>query len=286
MRLDPAVVGMVLLAALMHASWNAVVKTDRDRLISFALMQATGMTMGCIVVVFAGLPAPDAWAYVVLSGIVHYAYYYLLLAAYAHGDLSHVYPIARGLGPMLVAVFSGVIVGEHLSTIELAGVACVSVGVVGLALARGLPRGADGRATGFAVLTGVTIAAYTIVDGLGVRASGNALAYIGWLNVVEGPGVVVVMLMRRPLPALAAYLRVDWWRGTLGGAIAATGYGISIWAMGQGGVAHVAALRETSVLFAALIGTLLLHERFGYWRVAAAAIVVAGLLLMHLPIGR
>lgn len=286
MKLDPAVVSLVLLAALMHASWNAVVKTDRDRLISFALMQVTGMTMGCVVVAFAGLPAPDAWVYLVLSGIIHYAYYYLLLAAYAHGDLSHVYPIARGLGPMLVALFSGVVVGEHLSSIELIGVACVSAGVAGLALARGLPRGADGRATGFAILTGVTIAAYTIVDGLGVRASGNALAYIGWLNVVEGPGVVVIMFMRRAPPVLAAYLRTDWWRGTLGGAIAATGYGISIWAMGQGGVAHVAALRETSVLFAAVIGTVLLRERFGGWRVAAAAIVVAGLLLMHLPIGR
>jgi uncharacterized membrane protein len=286
MRLDPLVVGMVLLAALMHASWNAVVKSDRDRLISFALMQATGMAMGLIVVAATSLPAAAAWPYLALSALVHYAYYYLLLAAYAHGDLSHVYPIARGLGPMLVASFSGLIIGEHLSTVELIGVALVSSGVAGLALARGLPRGADGRATGFAVLTGVTIAGYTIVDGLGVRASGDALAYIGWLNVVEGPGVVVIMVMRRPWPVMAAYLRTQWWRGTVGGVIAATGYGISIWAMSLGAVAHVSALRETSVLFAAIIGTALMGERFGRWRVGAAAIVVAGLLLMHLPIGR
>lgn len=286
MKLDPFVVSVVLLSALMHASWNAVIKSDRDRLISFALIQATGMTLGLAVVNFSGLPGPDAWFYLVLSGAIHYAYYYMLLAAYAHGDLSHVYPIARGLGPMLVGLFSGLIFGEHLSFVELCGIALVSAGVGGLALARGMPRGADGRATGFAILTGVTIAAYTIVDGLGVRASGNALAYIGWLNVVEGPGVVVIMFMRRPLPAIVAHMRTDWWRGSLGGTIAAVGYGISIWAMGQGGIAHVAALRETSVLFAAIIGTVLLHERFGFWRVAAAATVVAGLLLMHLPIGR
>ena len=283
MRLDPLIIGMVLASALMHASWNAVVKSDRDRLITFALMQATGMTMGLIVVAATGLPAAPVWPYLVASGVVHYAYYYMLLAAYAHGDLSHVYPIARGLGPMLVALFSGLVVGEHLSTVEMIGVAFVSAGITGLALARGLPRGADGRATGFALLTGVTIASYTIIDGLGVRASaGDPLAYIGWLNVVEGPGVVVIMFMRRPVPVLAAYLRTQWWRGTAGGAIAATGYGISIWAMGHGGVAHVAALRETSVLFATVIGTRLLGEPFGLRRLLAAGLIVAGLVLMNL----
>jgi len=284
-KLEATIVGVVLLAALMHATWNAVVKSDSDRLISFALVQATGMIGGALLLLAAGSIADESWPYLIGSTVIHYVYYFLLLRAYAHGDLSHVYPIARGLGPLLVALFSGSLIGEHLSSAELAGVLAVSIGVFSLAFARGLPRGADLRATAFALMTGVTIASYTILDGLGVRASGNALGYIAWLNALEGPGVMIVALVRRPWPVLAAYLRTQWWRGCAGGAIAATGYGISIWAMGQGPVAHVAALRETSVLFAAIIGLVFLRESFGLWRISAAALIVAGLLLMHLHIG-
>jgi drug/metabolite transporter (DMT)-like permease len=280
MKLDLTVAALVLLSALVHASWNGIVKSDKDRLLSFGLVMGVGAAMGLVAVPF--LPWPDAasWPYLAASVVIHNAYYVFLLRAYAHGDMSHVYPLARGLGPLLVAAASGPLLGERLGAIEAAGVALVSTGIVGLAMSNGW-RGIGSRATGFAVLTGFTIAGYTIVDGLGARESSHALSYIAWLNVLEGPWVLIAAVALRGRAALF-YLRYDAWRGVIGGVIATLGYGIAIWALSLGAMAHVAALRETSALFGALIGTILLGERFGPLRVAAAALVVAGLLLMHL----
>lgn len=281
MKLDLAVAGVVLISALLHACWNAVVKTDSDRLVSMGLVMISGSLLGLAAVPFLPLPAPESWKWLLISIGIHNFYYFFLLNAYEHGDLSHVYPIARGSGPLLVAIFSGALVGEHLTGYEFAGVFLVSVGIASLALAKGLPRGEEWRPTLYALATGVTIAAYTVADGLGVRASGNSLSYIAWLNVLEGPWVFLFALWRRGT-AITHHLRKYWWRGAAGGVVATIGYGLAIWALGQGGMAHVAALRETSVLWGSLIGTILLGEAFGYRRVLAAVMVVAGLLLMHL----
>jgi drug/metabolite transporter (DMT)-like permease len=182
----------------------------------------------------------------------------------------------------LVAVFSDVLIGERVSLPEGLGVGLVSLGIIGLALGNGW-RGLGGRGTLFAVLTGVTIAAYTVADGTGVRSAGNALSYIVWLNIAQGPWVFLVALhLRRG--ALLPYFRSRWRRAGAGGVIATVGYGIAIWALGLGTMAHVAALRETSVLFAALIGTILLGEPFGTRRIVAAAVIVGGLILMNLPL--
>lgn len=281
MKLDLAVAGVVLLSALLHASWNAVVKSDADRLVSMGLVMIVGSLMGLIALPFVPMPQPEAWKWLIISIVIHNFYYFFLLNAYAHGDLSHVYPIARGSGPLLVAIFSGVLVGEHLADYEFAGVFLVSVGIASLALAKGLPRGEEWRPTLYALATGVTIAAYTVADGLGVRASGDALGYIAWLNLLEGPWVFLFALWLRG-PTIFLHLRKYWWRGAGGGVVATVGYGLAIWALSVGGMAHVAALRETSVLWGSLIGTLVLGESFGYRRVLAAMTVVAGLLLMHL----
>ncbi|MFM7344254.1 MAG: EamA family transporter [Tagaea sp.] len=279
-KLDPGVAALVLMAAVMHASWNAIVKSDSDRLASFALVMLFGGFMGLALVPFVGAPDPASWPFLLASMAVHVVYYFALLRAYALGDLSHVYPIARGLGPTLVAVFSGALIGEYLSWRETGGVVLVSLGIAGLALARGIPTADERRATAMAVFTGVTIAAYTVIDAMGARASGNALGYIAWLNVLEAPWVFAYACWRRG-GAIVPYIRAHWLRGSIGGAIAATGYGIAIWATSVSPVAHISALRETSVLFAALIGTFLLGEAFGPRRVAAAALMVAGLLLMN-----
>lgn len=282
MKLDVWLVALILCSALMHASWNAIVKADRHhRLVSFGIIMATGTVIGAIALPFVGPMSMDAVPWLILSGVIHVFYYFFLLSAYAHGDLSHVYPIARGLGPTLVAVFSGVLLGEHLKTYEAGGVLLVSLGIMGLALAKGLSNW-GGRGTVFAIVTGFTIAGYTVVDGLGARASGNALAYIAWLNVVEGPWVLAYALWRNRPTQVMAYLRVEGWRAGLGGLIATLGYGIAIYALSVGAMAHVAALRETSVLFATVIGTKLLGESFGARRVVAAGTIVAGLVLMNL----
>jgi len=283
-KLDPTVAGLVLIAALMHASWNAVVKSDPDRLASFGLVMLAGCVASLFIVPFVGAPAPESWGFLIASVLIHCAYYYFLLKAYAVGDLSHVYPIARGLGPTLVAVFSGVLIGEYLSWRETAGVVLVSLGVAGLALARGLPSADDRRATALAVLTGCTIAGYTVVDAMGARASGNAIAYIAWLNILEGPWVFIVACLKRRA-AIIPYIRKYWWRGTAGGTVAAIGYGIAIWATSVSPVAHISALRETSVLFASLMGMYLLRESFGAKRLVAALVMVCGLLLMNFKIG-
>lgn len=285
MKLDLAVAGLVLFAALLHASWNAIVKSDRDRLVSFAVIQTTGMAMAAVLLPFFAVPTLEAWPYLIASVIVHSFYYFFLLQAYKHGDLSHVYPIARGLGPLLVAILSGRLAGEYLSIAEASGVGLVSLGVASLAFGNGLPRAGEWRPVLYAAGTGVFIAGYTLVDGLGVRASQDALSYIVWLNLLEGPAVLIAAIWLRGRTAIP-HLRQHWWRGVLGGVIAATGYGIAIWAMSVGAMAHVAALRETSVLFAAIMGAVLLHEGFGKSRILAAALVVAGLLLMNLPLLR
>lgn len=291
MVLSPLIVGLLLAAALMHASWNALLKSDRsDRLATFGVIMTTGTAMGLCVVPFLPIIEPAAWKFIALSVVIHLAYYAFLLRAYSYGDLSHTYPIARGLGPLLVAILSGRLLGEHLRAQDALGVLLLSGGLVALALpsraAAPRPGSRHGLATIFAILTGVSIAGYIIADGLGVRAAGPSteqkISYIAWLAVVEGPWLLVLAIALRPAKAWR-HLRINWWRGMLGGAIASTGYGIAIYGLAAGPMAHVAALRETSVLFGTLIGTLLLGEPFGGRRVAAAIVIVSGLVLMNGP---
>lgn len=284
MKLDPGVAALVLLSAFLHASWNAIVKSDRDQLLSLALVLVAGMLIALAALPFVPPPTGAAWRYLALSAVVHNTYQVLLLRSYAHGDLSHVYPIARGIAPLLVAGASGRLVGEHLAAGELAGVALLSLGILSLTFGDGLPRGSAWRPTVLALLTGLAIAAYTVLDGLGARRAGSAFGYIAWLNVLQGPWMMLVAIQRRGRALLPTLAR-GWWRGMGGGVIATLGYGIVIWALGRGAIAHVAALRESSVLFAALMGMLLLNESFGVRRVLASTVVVAGLVLMNVTPG-
>jgi drug/metabolite transporter (DMT)-like permease len=291
MVVEPLIVGLLLMAALMHASWNAILKSDQsDRLATFGVIMTTGTVMGLVAVPFLPWIEPAAWKYLASSVLIHVLYYTFLLKAYSYGDLSHTYPIARGLGPLLVALVSGRFIGEHLRGQDIAGVLLLSFGLITLAmpLRNVVPRPGSrhGLATLFAVLTGFTIAAYIIADGLGVRSAGptfqHRLSYIAWLCVVEGPWLLVLAIALRPR-TVWTHLRRTWWRGVIGGVIANVGYGIAIYALVLGPMAHIAALRETSVLFGALIGTLLLGEPFGRRRVAAAFVIVVGLVLMNGP---
>ncbi len=282
MTLDPLVVAIVLASALIHATWNALIKSDtQDRLSSFAILMTAGGVFAGLFVPFVPVPDAAAWPYLILSVLIHNAYYFVLLRAYALGDLSLVYPIARGLAPVLVGIVSGRLVGEVLSLREALGLGLVSIGILGLTFAGGLPVVRDRWAIVFALLTAVSIAAYTVADGLGVRASSDPLSYIVWLSFLEMPWVLIVALSRRGR-SFFQHARREIWKSGAGGIIAATGYGLAIWALAHGGMAHVAAIRETSVLFAALFGAYLLKEGFGPRRIMAALTVVAGLLLMNL----
>ncbi len=275
MALEPGVLILVLCAAALHATWNALIKAGGDRLV-MTMLVLIGPTPVCIAGLYF-LPAlePAAWPFVLGSAAIHYIYYVLLIAAYTHGDLSQVYPISRGAAPALVALLAWALVGEALTEAEIVAVLIVSVGIMSLARRRGGSAPGANKALGLALLNAVAIASYLIVDGMGVRRASEPLTYIAWLFVLEAFPVLGFTVWRRRghvVDAIAPYLR----RGLFGGAIAGVSYGITIWAMSQGPMAQIVALRETSVVMAAVLGVVVLKEPFGLRRIVAAAVVAAG----------
>lgn len=284
MTLDLGVLLLVLAAAVMHAGWNVVVKAGADRVVVTTLVMAVQAPPCALALIFLPALQPEAWPYVLLSAAVHWLYYAALIGAYRHGDLSQVYPIARGAAPLLVALEAWALAGESLSPVEWLGLLILSAGIMSLALRRrGIWLAGELQALGFALLTAATIAVYLIVDALGGRASGNALTYICWLFVLEGvPFLLLTFWLRRG--RIVAAFRPNLVRGGLGGVIAGLSYGITIWAMSVAPVAHVVAVRETNVLFGAAFGALLLKEPFGRFRIGAAAVVVTGAVLLNVNV--
>ncbi len=278
MTLESGVAVAVLLAGALHAGWNTLVKTGGDRTATFVLIMLGAGLAWLPVGLVVGLPDPASWPYLGISVVVHLFYSAALLAAYRHGDLSQVYPIARGSAPALVAVGAWVVAGEHLNAMEVAGVAVVSAGILSLAWRRGPMH--DRLGTIFALLAGITICIYIVSDGMGVRRSGDPLAYLSWLFVAQAMALTPFGLWLRRRQLREAW-RTSWVSGLCGGVIASISYGIAVWAMSLGPMAHVTALRETSVLIAALIGTRLLGEPFGRRRVVAAAAVASGAVILQ-----
>ncbi len=281
MALDIGVVALVLLAAVLHATWNAFVKAGADRLAVLTLAMAVPAVPCALALPFVPVPAPAAWPYIAVSIAVHSSYYACLLYAYRHGDLSQVYPVARGTAPLLVALGAWAAAGEALSWQEAAGVLIVCAGIMSLAWSRG-SLGPDGqfKAVGFALLTSLNIGLYSVIDGLGVRGAGTAIGYILWLFALEGLPLFAFTLWRRRGQIRAAF-GPNLKPGIGGALISSLAYGIVIWAMSLGPMAHVVALRETSVIMAAAIGALVLKEPFGGRRIAAAAVVAAGAVLLQ-----
>lgn len=271
---------LILIAAFTHAAWNAMIKASGDRVLIFAAMRGVDGIVALAVIPFLPLPAPAAWPYLIVSTIIHNVYYGLLLYTYRHGELNQVYPLARGSAPLLVAVLAAWLAGEVPSLTAGSGILLVSLGIIGIALTKGLPRGADAKPILLALATGFGTAGYTVADGLGTRLAGDPFSYIAWLFLLEGVSFVAIAagLRRR---GVVEHMVKHWRPGVAGGVLAIFAYGLVLYALSQGAMAHVAALRETSVLFAALIGTFLLKESFGPRRIAAAALIVAGIVLLQ-----
>jgi drug/metabolite transporter (DMT)-like permease len=269
---------LVLSAAVMHATWNAFVKAGNDKAVMQCLVIFFGGIPGLIILPFVPLPDPACWPYLVGSVLAHSAYYFTLVEAYRFGALSQTYPIARGSAPLLIAIAGLLVANEHLNGGEWLGLVIACAGLISLA---GIPKAGEGRSILFAFATSLGIACYSVLDGLGVRSTANGLSYITWLLALEMIPVGLAFLWLRRGRAMAS-LKQNFKRGLFGGIIAGIGYGIVIWAMDFAPMAHVSALRETSVILAALIGTLVLHEPFGPRRIAAAALVAAGNALLHL----
>lgn len=279
MTLSWPVVAAVLLGALLHASWNALVKSSSDKDLDMAVIHLIGSFLGIPLVALAGWPVAAAWPYIAASVVVHIGYYLALTGAYRHGELGLTYPLMRGVAPLLVALSATFTLGETLSPLAWAGVLGISCGVLVLGLnahALTVPK-----AVGFALANAVIIAIYTVIDGLGVRASGNAMQYVATLFLLDGWPFALLMFATRGR-AVGRYARHRWPVATLGACASLGSYGIALWAMTRAPVATVAALRETSVLFAVLLGAWFLKEAFTPRRVLGTCVIVAGVMALRL----
>lgn len=271
---------LVLVAAVLHATWNAIVKKARDPLV----MQATIIAVSALIALPFALalpfPEPATWGYILAGVAVHGFYFTFLVKAYEVGDFSHVYPVARGTGPMIVAIVASLFLGEALTFAQYAGVGLVSLGILSLALTA--PGKGGARALRYALAVGLAIATYTVIDGLGARSGPEPFSFIAWLLVLSALPIGALALRRRGGQAALAAARVQWRSGLAAGAICGLAYAIVLWAYSAGALAVIAALRETSVIFAALIGAVIFGEPFGARRIFAAAIVVAGVAAINL----
>ena len=280
--MDPFVFAAVLFAAACHAGWNATIKGGLDPLATTVLISIGAAIVAAVFLPVVGLPAAAAWPWCGASVLIHLAYFAALIESYRAGDMGQVYPIARGSAPLMTALVTTAFIGERLGVLGWSGIVLLVAGVIWLSLpgGRDLAR-LDKKAVGFALFTAVTICAYSVVDGVGARHAGSANAYSVALFVGIGPIMAIYALIRRGPEVIAAMGR-HWGLGLAGGTLQLSAYGIAIWAMTVAPIAIVAALRETSVLFGALIAIVFLKEPLRASRVAAALIIVAGLTLIRL----
>ncbi len=270
---------LVLFAALLHASWNVVVKISSDQVVSLALLQIFMGVMGLVILLVFGLPARVAWPFAIASGALHTGYNLFLARSYKFGELGLVYPVARGTAPLLILLGTQLFTHDVLSSMALIGVLTLVVGIWLIALSGNVFH--VHRATFiFALITSVFIGCYTVVDGLGGGASGDASSYTGLLYLFDAAGMLIAAPIMRG-PSIFTVMARSWKSGALGAIMAGAAYWIIIWAMSQAPIAAVAALRETSILFALLFSAKLLKEKITWHRMVGVGCVVAGAIALH-----
>jgi len=277
--MSPFIVAIILSAALLHAVWNTIIKTAADRTTTLGLLAFGHVLPGAVMIVLLPLPSAESFFYIGLSTVVHFAYFYLLGRAYHHGDLSVVYPIARGSVPALVALWAWLLLGETLPTLVWAGIILIVAGIL-LSNWKVLRSGIGASALILSLATGFCISVYSLVDGVGVRLSGNTLSYWAWGAFLH-LFIAAFAGFRRRNTLKALPLRV-WTVGIAGGMVSMTAYGLVLYAKNFAPLGAVSALRETSVIFATLIGFFLLKE--GNWkrRLGAAVVMACGIALIGL----
>jgi len=279
MEMSPLVTVLVLGSALLHASWNAIIKSSRDVTLDTALVAAGAGVLSLPLSAFLPLPASASWPYLGASVAIHIGYFSTLAGAYRAGDLGHAYPLMRGTAPLLVALLGIVLLDERPGATVWLGIVLISAGILSIGL---LQQGRAQRdATLWALANAAIIASYTLVDGAGARLSGSPAGYGAWLFWLQGlPFVALVIALRKR--AALDYARRYWLRGLGGGLCIISAYGVVLWAMTRAPVAAVAALRETSVIFAALLSSIFLKERFGWPRLIGACAVALGVMALRL----
>lgn len=273
------VIALVLFGALLHATWNAIIKAGTDKSLDAALVSAGGAVAALPLLPFLPLPASAAWPFIGASAILQFAYFQLVAAAYRAGDIGLVYPLMRGVAPLIIVSTSSFILKETLSGGALIGTMTICAGILTLAFEA---RKGSRRAIVLALANAVVIATYTYVDGIGARISGNSISYTLWMSLLPPVLLFAWAISQRGVNAVAAHIRYNWWRGLIGGGGSIISYGLALWAMTKAPVAMVAALRETSILFALVISVVVLKERSSIWRYVAGAIIAAGVLVLRL----
>ena len=270
----------VLGAAMAHATWNAMIKSSGDVLLDMTLVVFVSGLVSAPFMLVVDVPAPAVWPYILASMVLHIGYYVALVGAYRAGDLSHGYPIMRGLAPLIVSLSAVAWLGEAPKPMVWLGVLLICGGVLSLGFI-GFRWRESRVSLGWALANACIIASYTLVDAAGVRVSGKPESYVVWLFALDAlPFTVMVYFLKRE--QLIAYAKRSWLRGLVGGTLSAGAYGVVLWAMTRAPVAAVAALRETSVIFAALIGAWLLKEGHIARRIAGAATVALGVVALKI----
>ncbi len=270
----------VLAAAFLHASWNVLVKVNLDRFLALFLIHVLMGLVGVAMLFWSGLPIRSCWPYALLSGLLHTGYNVLLARSYKYGEMSVVYPIARGAAPIVALILSLIFAGDLISAGEFAALAVLIVGLWLIALSRTAALETDGRTVGFALATAVFIGLYTVVDGMGARISGDALAYSGLIYAFDGLFLLMFGLGMRGM-AIVQQVVPFFWRGLAGAGFSSLAYGIVIWAMTKAPIGMVAALRETSILFVLGMSTLFLGEKITPMRAAGGVLIVAGAVALR-----
>jgi len=265
----------LLFAALMSATWNAIVKGGSNKYLHAVLVANSAALIAVILLPFLRQPAPQAWLYLAASAVLQAVYYRFLAAAFRAGDMSHAYPMMRGTAPLLVSLVSGPLIGEALSPGKWIGVILICTGVMGLAWEVRLRTSAHSAIVRYALMNAVIIAAYTVVDGIGVRLSGAASGYLMW-NLLLTALVLSIWTLRTRRRELFSYAVGHARVALIGGLATTTSYGIVLWAMTQAPIAAVAALRETSMIFVLAIAVLVFKERVGLRRLGATVVIACG----------
>jgi len=280
MQLDPFLIAIVLCAAVMHASWNALIKFSGDKLLLTTFIQSIGTALGSILIWFVPLPSAEAWPFIIASVIIHLSYHLSLIIAYKHGDLSFVYPLARGSAPMMIALGAAIWASEIPTFLGVIGIVTVSLGIMAMGMEKALHQRENILPFLLALLVGIHIAAYSVIDGIGIRKT-DAMAYIVWLFALEGIPFYIWVAIKKP-GQVGPFIAAHWKSATSAALLSKFAYGLVLFAFVEGALASVTALRETSVLFAAAIGALFLGERFGWQRWVAAALIVSGVIILQL----
>jgi drug/metabolite transporter (DMT)-like permease len=273
---------LVLIAAAMHATWNALIKIDGDRFTIVCWLAVAQSFFVLLVAPFVAMPSGEVWVWIVLSAALHAAYKIFLSQAYQYGDLSQVYPLARGTAPLLTTLVAFLFLSEELPLMTVFGIVVIATGIVSMAFKGGQPgQKLQTKTIILALMTSLLITSYTTLDGYGARLAISPHSFFVYMHLVDGVIMVSAMTLARRTTAVSLF-KLEWKRCIVGGALSVGAYWIAIWAMTKAPIAAVAALRETSVLIAVIIGVVFLKEKLTIWRVAAVTMILTGVVLLRL----